>query len=39
MRLLCALCGESVVFPTWVDTARELHSLEYKYTVLKKEKH
>lgn len=37
--LLCALCSESVVSSTWVDTACELHSLECKYTVLKKEKH
>lgn len=37
--LLCALCGESVVFPTWLDAAGELRSLEYKYSVLKKAKH
>lgn len=39
MCLLYVLGGESAASPTWVDPACELHSLVYKYTVLKKEKH
>lgn len=38
MCLLSVLGGESAASPTWVDTECELHSLVYKYTVLKKEK-